>query len=79
MMHYSLLPQFSMSRVYTLTVMVTLLSRTSLRAILDSTGHASFATTIRDATRNPTHGGIMVSRLFSRIFILLSWFCTGWG
>ncbi|PBK75450.1 hypothetical protein ARMSODRAFT_970103 [Armillaria solidipes] len=57
---YHLLPQFSMSRVYTLTVMVTLLSRTSLRAILDSTGHASFATAIRDATRNPTHGGIMV-------------------
>ncbi|KAK0223030.1 hypothetical protein IW262DRAFT_1458046 [Armillaria fumosa] len=57
---YHLLPQFSMSRVYTLTVMVTLLSRTSLRAILDSAGHASFATALRDATRNPTHGGIMV-------------------
>ncbi|KAK0469988.1 uncharacterized protein EV420DRAFT_1634385 [Desarmillaria tabescens] len=57
---YHLLPQFSMSRVYTLTVMVTLLSRTSLRAVLDSTGHASFATALRDATHDPMHGRIKV-------------------
>ncbi|KAF9020969.1 hypothetical protein BDZ89DRAFT_258699 [Hymenopellis radicata] len=51
---YHLLPQFSISRVYTITVMSTLLTRTSLRRVLDSTDHASFATALRDqATEGP--------------------------
>ncbi|KIY64044.1 hypothetical protein CYLTODRAFT_425576 [Cylindrobasidium torrendii FP15055 ss-10] len=44
---YHLLPQFSISRVYTLTVMATLLARGSLRSVLDSTGHASIPTNLR--------------------------------
>ena len=48
---YSLLPQFSMSRVYTLTVMVTLLARDDLRKSLLEGTHASLATTIRDTNR----------------------------
>ncbi|KAJ7587010.1 hypothetical protein C8J56DRAFT_943389 [Mycena floridula] len=44
---YHLLPQFSMSRVYTITVMVTLLARPSLRGALLSTDHVSLGTSLQ--------------------------------
>lgn len=44
---YHLLPQFSMSRVYTITVMVTLLARPSLRGALLSTDHLSLGTSLQ--------------------------------
>ncbi len=56
----SLLPQFSISRVYTITVMSTLLTRTSLRRVLDSTEHASFATALREQTTDGPIGRIRV-------------------
>lgn len=44
---YHLLPQFSMCRVYTITVLATLLGRDKQRRILESAEHASFPTAIR--------------------------------
>ncbi|KAL1755383.1 hypothetical protein FB107DRAFT_290968 [Schizophyllum commune] len=59
---YHLLPQFSISRIYTITVMVTLLARDKQRRMLNSTEAASFPTAIRVGVttstqcdfRNPT-------------------------
>ncbi|KAE9401453.1 hypothetical protein BT96DRAFT_974734 [Gymnopus androsaceus JB14] len=44
---YYLLPQFSMSRIYTITVLATLLARDEYRNILNDNPHASIITPIR--------------------------------